>query len=1170
MVIDDAATDRLIGRIRHLQATDQQFAAALPDDAISAKLERPGARLVDLVSSAMIGYADRPAVGQRAVRYQRQPGSGRTYAELLPRFETITYRQLWQRACALAAAWAEGAVRPGDRVALLGFGSVDFTTVELALIRLGAVSVPLQIGAPLAALRAIVAESTPTVMACSVEYLPDAVELALAVPALIRLTVIDHHREVDEEREVVERATTALQTSDRQVALETLADVIARGRQLPTRAALLSEDRDPLALLMYTSGSTGAPKGARYPEHLVASSWRRSSVSFGALTTPAIALCFMPLSHSLARHLLFGALGSGGTAFFAAKSDMSTLLDDLALVRPTELSFVPRVWEMLFGQLRTELDRRCTGSVDEAATEAEVIADFSERVLGGRVLSGMTSSAPLSPDLKSFIEAVLDIHLIEGYGSTETGAVTVDNHVRQPPVTAYRLVDVPELGYFSTDRPHPRGELLVKSQRLFDGYYERPDITAEVFDSEGFYRTGDIMAQTGPDQLVWLTRRNDVLKLSQGEFVTVSRLESVFTTSALVRQVYIYGNSSRPYLLAVIVPGEDALDCHNIDEMRPMISNAFNEIARAEHLQSYEVPRAFIIETTPFTHSNGLLTGVGKLARPALESRYGPSLEDLYSELDQARSTELRDLRRAGADKPALETITRAAAAVLDTPVGDLSADMTFTGMGGDSLSALTFADLLHSIFDVTVPVGDITGPAADLRSLARLVDSQREENPSMPAYGSVHPNGVGKVAAADLTLNKFIDPATLADAATLPRSGLPAHTVLLTGATGFLGRFLALEWLERLAPVNGTLICLVRGKTSDDARRRLDATFTGADERLLARYRKLSVDRIEVVAGDKGETDLGLDQETWQRLAETVDLVVDCAAQVNHVLPYSQVFGPNVVGTAELIRLAVTAKLKRYNYVSTVGVLMDETVAHPEDADIRLTCPVRDLDDSYANGYTTSKWAGEVLLREANDLCGLPVGVYRCDMLLAHSFYKGHLNLSGLFTRLILSVVNTGVAPASFYELDACGARQAAHYDGLPVDFAAQAISTLGACLATGHRTYNVVNPHDDGIGLDEVVDWLIAAGHSIERIPDYADWLHRFEIAMRALPVKQRKNSSLALLRFYQRPEKPVNGAPFTTEEFRGAVHQFKVGSNTGIPHITVDTISGYLRDLDMLDLF
>ena len=127
------------------------------------------------------------------------------------------------------------------------------------------------------------------------------------------------------------------------------------------------------------------------------------------------------------------------------------------------------------------------------------------------------------------------------------------------------------------------------------------------------------------------------------------------------------------------------------------------------------------------------------------------------------------------------------------------------------------------------------------------------------------------------------------------------------------------------------------------------------------------------------------------------------------------------------------------------------------------------------------------MLLREAHDLCGLPVAVFRCDMILADTTYAGQLNVPDLFTRMMLSLVATGVAPGSFYQLDANGNRQRVHFDGLPVEFVAEAIATLGARAVDGFQTFHVMNPHDDGIGLDEYVDWLIGAGYPIQRIGDF-----------------------------------------------------------------------------------
>ncbi len=162
---------QLRARIATLYATDAQFASARPDPAITEEIERAGTRLADMVAIALTGYADRPALGQRRTRLVTDPATGRATLELLPVFDTITYRELWARTTALTAALTAARVGPGDRVCVLGFTSIDYATVSLALLRLGVVTVPLQTSAPAAELGPIVEETDPRVIATAVENL---------------------------------------------------------------------------------------------------------------------------------------------------------------------------------------------------------------------------------------------------------------------------------------------------------------------------------------------------------------------------------------------------------------------------------------------------------------------------------------------------------------------------------------------------------------------------------------------------------------------------------------------------------------------------------------------------------------------------------------------------------------------------------------------------------------------------------------------------------------------------------------------------------------------------------------------------------------------------------------------------------------------------------------
>src|SRR5258708_38626842 len=159
----------------------------------------------------------------------------------------------------------------------------------------------------------------------------------------------------------------------------------------------------------------------------------------------------MPMSHVMGRGIRCGTLGNGGTAYFTARSDLSPLFEDLALVRPTELNFVPRIWDMLFSEFQSEVDRRSVDGAGRTALEAEVMAEQAQNLLGGRFVVAMTGSAPISAENKEFVDFLLDLHLVEGYGSTAAGSVYIDGQVRRPAGHDYKLIDLPDLRCFPTD-----------------------------------------------------------------------------------------------------------------------------------------------------------------------------------------------------------------------------------------------------------------------------------------------------------------------------------------------------------------------------------------------------------------------------------------------------------------------------------------------------------------------------------------------------------------------------------------------------------------------------------------------------------------------------------------------------------------------------------------------
>ncbi|GAB1816265.1 hypothetical protein MUNTM_53090 [Mycobacterium sp. MUNTM1] len=913
-------------------------------------------------------------------------------------------------------------------------------------------------------------------------------------------------------------AVTTARLADRFAGLGIRAiDVNDPAVQAQPCSGLPMPEAEDIAHVIYTSGTTGVPKGVA-TTHQNVTQWL-GSLHVGLPSGPGQAWSqWYSYAFDASVEEIWGALLHGSRLVIVPES-VAALPEELQALlideRVTVLHQTPSAVSALS-------PRALTSSALVVAAEA-CSAELVDRWAPGRIMTN-------------------------AYGPTETTmCVAVSRPLSAgagtPPIGA----PVPGAAFFILDpwlRPVPVGtvgELYVAGRGLGVGYLRRAGLTASRFVACPFggagqrmYRTGDLV-RWGPDeQLQYLGRIDEQVKI-RGYRIELGEIQAALNGLDAVDQAVVIVREDRPAALRLV---------GYVTESEPGALDVVTARAQLrEGLPPYMVPAALVvIEALPLTVN-------GKLDTRALPA---PTYRDV-------------EYRAPGNDIERLVADTYAEILGLDL----VGIDDSFFDLGGDSLSAMRVIATLNKALHTHLTVRTLFN-APTAAGLSQRVDEQADD----PRFVSVHGLDATEVRAADLTLDKFIDAATLSGASSLPGPGAEVRTVLLTGATGFLGRYLVLQWLERLELADGKLVCLVRAASDDEARARLEKTFDSGDPQLLRYFQELAADHLEVIAGDKAEPNLGLDERTWQRLAGSVDLIVDSAAVVNGALPYSELFGPNVVGTAELIRLALSTKLKLFTYVSTANV-GDQIApaAFTEDADIRVISPSRRNDGSRVNGYGNSKWAGEVLLREANDVCGLPVAVFRSGMILAGTTYAGQLNLSDMVTRMVLSVVATGVAPRSFYRLDAQGDRQRAHYDGLPVEFVAEAIATLGAQAVNGFETYHVMNQHDDGIGLDEYVDWLIEAGYPIERIDDFGEWLRRFESGLRALPDRLREHSILGVLlstnSVQLQPAEPISASVVSTDRFRAAVHDAKVGPDNDIPHVSPAVIVQYVTGLELLGL-
>lgn len=1095
---------------------DAELQRIMPDTALEL---HPDLSYADMLEAIMQAYAPRQALGERS--YILSPDStGRVTRAYQPRFDTISYAELNNRIKSLAGCWLthpQHRLAIGEFVCILGHTGIDFLVVDLACAYAQTVSVPLQTSMVGGDIDGIVAETGAAAIAATMADLVQATQLAGRHGSVRSVIAFDYEPGDDGDRAIWEAAQAELRRNGSSASLVALDELT--GSFDPKQWAPPPPHPDGLqrmALLLHSSGSTGRPKGVIMTDHIVKAAWRPSPAPF-------ISVAYAPMNHFAGRTQISGALAVGGTAFFTATPDLAHLFEDMRLVRPTHVMMLPRILEMVHRHYLNEVVRRGGDGEGGENIRAEVMADMRATHFGDRVAQISHGSAPATEEIKRFFAECFQVEINEGYGQTEAGGGIARDGRLSPFISAYKLRDVPALGYHVTDKPYPRGELCIKSSLATPGYFNQPEATARLFDEDGFLCTGDIMEERGPREVRYIDRANDVLKLSQGEFVATGALTMTFESgSPLIEQIYIHGNSVRSYLLAVVVPNL-AVASQRLGEdfgepaLRALIGAELKEVARRHDLRAFEVPRDFIVEYEPFSFENGLLTSILKRRRAALKARYGDALEALYEQLEKRQQEEFAALRQSG-ELTILQHIGKALEIILGVEEIDPSLPYSFSQFGGDSLAAVSFSSLLEEMFGVDIPVSAILSPAGSPTVWAEMIKAANDE-PTGPTMVSVHGENPEILSADDLDLDAFFDTAML-EAVQEPPEGAPS-SILLTGATGFLGRFLCLEWLERLAERGGKLICLVRATDEATARDRLLAQFSGPDPILEAHVRALADAHLQILIGDIAAPRLGLDTAAFAKLATEVEHIVHCGALVNHMLSYADLFGPNVASTAELIRLALTSRKKRFDFISTVGVFGFLEAGQPvtEATPLARTAAVT---DNYAWGYSASKWASEHLLRAANARFGLPVNIFRCDMILSHRKYRGQINLRDVFSRLLCSVVTTRLAPASFYERNADGSRRHAHYDGLPSDFIAAAITGIGEGSSHDEvRIFNVLNHHvADGISLDRLMEWVGEAGYPLELVADHAQWRERFEQKLRALPEAQRQHTSLPVMLHLQEP--------------------------------------------------
>jgi long-chain acyl-CoA synthetase len=532
----------------------------------------------------------------RYVLEQRRPTPA--YLEEQPEgWREVSWEEAERRVEGLGRALLGSGVRRGDAVAVLSRTRLEWLLLDWAIMSIGAVVVGLY----------------PTNTAAECEYILRHSEAVLAFV---------------EDDEQLEKLSTVF---DRDVVRLDELDAFERGAGDDEPEPVAEED---LATLIYTSGTTGPPKGCMLShKNLVTAAIRvRNTLQ----DENDVVLLFLPMAHSFARIAHQGASFHGST--LALVSDVARVPEALRHTRPTILPAVPRVYEKIHASVVGEIERsspvkRAIGrwalrvgatksptSLPGRIADALVLKKVRER-LGGRIRIGISGAAPLGVDVLEFFRS-LNMLVVEGYGLTETSSsLSVNDPDDYRFGTVGRAVDGCEI------RIEDDGEILVRSDTVFQGYFKDPEATAEAFTEDGFFRTGDV-GEIDADGFVKITdRKKDIIITAGGKNIAPQNLENALKASRFVSQALVIGDR-RPYLTALIT-----LDWAEVNgsgrDAQALVQELVDAVNR-DRVRVEQIKR-FSILPRDFTQEAGELTPTLKLRRRVVHEHFGDEIEKLYA-----------------------------------------------------------------------------------------------------------------------------------------------------------------------------------------------------------------------------------------------------------------------------------------------------------------------------------------------------------------------------------------------------------------------------------------------------------------------------------------------------------------------------------------------------------
>ena len=552
------------------------------------------------------------------------------------RFVDVQTREFADHVVKLAAGIVSLGIEPGARVGLLSSTRIEYTYLQYALWAAGLTTVTIYDTSSPEQVKWIMNDSEAQAIFCETEALEAVYREVSADLPYCRHAFVIERGVLDELRD---GATP-----------ETEAEVKARS------AAITHDD---LALLIYTSGTTGRPKGCMLTHYNFIWTVRQAIAAIPEVFAPGESnLMFLPLAHSFAQIVQVGCVSTGVKIGY---SGIPTLVEDLSLFRPTWIFAAPRVFEKVYNSAKLRAEGDGKGRIFDLA--AETAMDYSRQIekgsislktrvlyavfdklvygklrnlFGGRLVHAISGSAPLGERLGHFFRGI-GLTVLEGYGLTETNSATC---VNRPDDIRIGTIGRPLPGWSMAIADD--GEILIRGGGVFRGYWNNETATAEVFDDDGWFHSGDVGEMSSDGYFRITGRKKELIVTAGGKNVAPAVLEDRLRAHPLISQCMVIGDA-QPFIAALVTVDTDTLpewakekgissqladainDQRLIEEIQAAVDEANKAVSKAESV------RTFRILDEDFTIEGGELTPTLKVKRAVVGKKYGHVISEIYT-----------------------------------------------------------------------------------------------------------------------------------------------------------------------------------------------------------------------------------------------------------------------------------------------------------------------------------------------------------------------------------------------------------------------------------------------------------------------------------------------------------------------------------------------------------